>query len=164
MTIISVMMTLSIALTIASPPALAVTMPAVKHAPSYQYVTAAPGQTSGHILLKADYGGDINDYAKAFTLLAATEWEVRVEGPCYSACTIVLHNPFACALPNAVFGFHTAKYYNRTTLEVGDESSVGNQIMWSHYPPRVRERLGGKLSADMVYIKGTDLIRACPVR
>lgn len=137
-------------------------MTTVRHEPLHEYIFAAPGHS--YILLKADGGGDINDYAKAFLLFEQIGSEVWVEGPCLSACTMVLHNPFACAMPKAVFGFHAAKYYNKTTLEVMNESSVGNQIMWNHYPESVKVKLGSKLSPDMIYIKGTDLIRACPVR
>lgn len=114
-----------------------------------------------HFQLNDDYGGDVDAYARAFALLASGGEEIRVTGQCYSACTLVLNNPKACAMPNAVFGFHAARYYNAETREVMGNSAYGNRIMWAHYPDKVKQRLGGRLSDEAVYIKGTDLLPPC---
>jgi hypothetical protein len=114
-----------------------------------------------HFQLNDDYGGDIAAYARAFELLASGGEEIRVTGQCYSACTMVLKNPNACAMPKAIFGFHAARYYNKKTLEIIGESVMGNFIVWMHYPDKVKQRLGGRLTAEPVYIKGTDLLPPC---
>jgi hypothetical protein len=126
----------------------------VSHEPSHEYV-------DGHILLKADYGGNIHSYAETFQLFEDIGSEVWVKSVCLSACTMVLRNPNACALPNALFGFHAARRYDKVTLEIIGESDRGNRIVWSHYPAHVKARLGGRLSPDFVYIKGTELLPPC---
>jgi hypothetical protein len=85
---------------------------------------------------------------------------VKVEDACISACTMVLSNPKACAMPGAHFGFHQARRYNKKSLELLDVSELGNKILWAHYPDKVRARLG-ELKPTMVYIKGTDLLPPC---
>ena len=74
---------------------------------------------------------------------------------------MILHNPKACAMPKAIFGFHAARYYNKSTLEIIGDSNHGTQTMWAHYPDKVKIRLGGRLSDDVVYIRGTDLLPPC---
>lgn len=118
-------------------------------------------EVRGHIQLNDDIGGDIDAYARAFALLASVGDEIWVTGKCLSACTLVLKNPKACAMPNAIFGFHAARYYNPETREALNESPQGNRIMWAHYPDKVKLRLGGRLGYNVVYIKGTDLLPPC---
>lgn len=117
--------------------------------------------TQDHIQLNDDGGGDLDAYARAFALFESNGQEIWVTGKCYSACTLVLKNPKACAMPNAVFGFHAARYYNSETREAMNESTHGNRILWAHYPDKVKLRLGGRLSYNVVYIKGTDLLPPC---
>lgn len=118
-------------------------------------------EAQGHIQLNNDYGGDIAAYARAFELLALVGDEIWVTGQCLSACTMVLKNPKACAMPNAVFGFHAAQHYDPQTLKPLGNSIMGNFIVWAHYPDKVKQRLGGRLTAKPVYIKGTDLLPPC---
>jgi hypothetical protein len=141
--------------------ALAVTTPV--HAESNQGFNRVPEFeiTQDHIQLNDDYGGDLDAYARAFALFESNGQEIWVTGKCLSACTMVLNNPKACAMPNAIFGFHAARLYNAETLEVMGNSVYGNRIMWAHYPDRVKQRLGGRLSDKPVYIKGTDVLPPC---
>ena len=37
----------------------------------------------------------------------------------------------------------------------------GTNLVWAQYPEHVRARLG-QLTPEMVYIKGTELLPACP--
>jgi hypothetical protein len=85
---------------------------------------------------------------------------VKVEDACWSACTLVLSNPNACAMPRAQFGFHEARLYSRSTLEVLEVSEHGNRLLWNSYPENVKARLG-RLTPYMVFIKGTDLLPPC---
>lgn len=149
---------MSVMITLMMVPTMPVT--SVEYRPSINRVPEIE-EVQGHIQLNNDYGGDINAYARAFALLALVGDEIWVTGQCLSACTLVLKNPKACAMPNAVFGFHAARRYNPETLEVMGESTYGTRIMWAHYPDKVKLRLGGRLSADPVYIKGTDLLPPC---
>ena len=133
---------------------LALFMAEVKQKPAYEML-------DDRIVLKTDAGGDIDRYAEFFELVEKTRMPVWVTGTCSSACTMILRNPKACAMPNAVFGFHAARVYNKKTLEVMGDSDNGNRILWSHYPDKVKLRLGGRLGEQMVYMKGTELLPPC---
>ena len=110
-----------------------------------------------HFVIHRDQGGDLEGYALHFSMMKRQARVVKVEDACISACTMVLNNPKACAMPGAHFGFHQAKVYSRSTLEILEVSDAGNKLLWGHYPEKVRARLG-QLTPYMVYIKGTDLL------
>jgi hypothetical protein len=116
---------------------------------------------NGHYVIFMDRGGDVDMYAEYFALLEQSGNPVWVTSYCISSCTMVLRNPKACATPNALFGFHAARKYDKKTLAILGESDVGTQLMWMHYPERVRARLGGRLGAELIYIQGTQLLPAC---
>lgn len=112
------------------------------------------------IRLLPSKGGDIESHVEFFALVAESKMPVEVSGACYSSCTMVLGNPLACAMPGAMFGFHAARRYNKKTLEIIGDSPASTNQLWSYYSDKVRARLG-RLTAEMVYIKGTDLLPAC---
>lgn len=59
-----------------------------------------------------DHGGAVAQYDARWARLAAQGANVRIVGPCKSACTALLgHIPRnrICVTPQARFGFHTAK-------------------------------------------------------
>ena len=109
--------------------------------------------------IAADSGGYVYSYKQAFDSIEGTGLEVRVKDMCSSACTMVLHNPRACAEKAAMFGFHQASSGMKDSKS-GD-GPRGTNLMWAQYPEHVRARLG-QLTPEMVYIKGTELLPACP--
>jgi hypothetical protein len=59
-----------------------------------------------------DHGGSVVQYNRRWAGLAARGVDVKIIGPCQSACTVLLgHIPRnrICVTPNASFGFHLAK-------------------------------------------------------
>jgi hypothetical protein len=63
------------------------------------------------ILITADRGGLITDYAERFLSARVTGEQVVIDGACLSACTLVvgmLPRDKICATPKAVLGFHAA--------------------------------------------------------
>jgi hypothetical protein len=143
-------------------PSIALTMAAlagslvvgeVSQRPSYEFY-------EDHFVLRADIGGDVGAYAKHFADIEKRSIPVRIIGDCLSACTMILKNKLACAMPGARFGFHLAHKYNPETRETGEISDYGNKVLWEHYPIHVRQRLG-TIPLNMIYIKATDFIRPC---
>ena len=95
--------------------------------PKYEYV-------DDHFVIHRDQGGDLEGYALYFSLMKRSGEVVKVEDACISACTMVLNNPKACAMPGAHFGFHQARRYNKSSLDLLDVSEPGNKLLWEHYP------------------------------
>lgn len=59
------------------------------------------------VTIRNDGGGNISHYISRREKLSHVD-QVRVEGKCYSACTIFTTLPNACVMPNAQIGFHGA--------------------------------------------------------
>jgi hypothetical protein len=65
------------------------------------------------------HGGIVTEYNSRWAALASRGVNVRIVGPCQSACTVLLaHIPREriCVTPNASFGFHLAKTATGTSL------------------------------------------------
>src|SRR5258708_38733801 len=64
-----------------------------------------------------NHGGSVVEYDSRWAGLAARGVDVKIVGPCQSACTVLLgHIPRSkiCVAPNASFGFHLAHLSSAT--------------------------------------------------
>jgi hypothetical protein len=90
----------------------------------------APASDSATTIEVSDsHGGSVVAYNARWRELAARGVDVKIVGPCQSACTILLaHIPRnkICVTPSGSFGFHTAK----------DQSATA--ILWNGYQPDIR--------------------------
>ena len=88
--------------------------------------TASPAEVIDVI---DNHGGAVAQYDQRWHGIAARGVDVRIIGPCKSACTVLLaHIPRGkiCVTPDASFGFHQALRPEMTTL------------LWNGYPADVR--------------------------
>lgn len=117
--------------------------------PTFAVPTLATAET---INVYDDHGGIVPDYDAKWTDLAARGVNVRIIGPCQSACTILLaHIPRdrICVTPQARFGFHLAKRPELTAM------------LWGGYAPDIRawiEAHGG-LKPDFMWMGAPDIYR-----
>jgi hypothetical protein len=117
------------------------------------------------IVIKADRGGLITDYAERFLSARATGEQVVIDGACLSACTLVvgmLPRDKVCATPKAVLGFHAAW---RPTKSGGKVSSLpASQAMMDVYPADLRSWIArrGGLTTRMIYLQGRELAAIVP--
>src|SRR6185295_970792 len=66
-----------------------------------------------------NHGGRVTEYSARWSELARQGVNVRIIGPCQSACTVLLgHIPRSriCVTPEASFGFHLAKRADATAM------------------------------------------------
>jgi hypothetical protein len=93
-----------------------------------------------------DHGGDFRPYLDRGQL-------VEIRGTCESACTLWLGLPTdrLCVASHAWLGFHRAAAKSATMAD------MGTQAMWLGYSAPLHARLG-RLTDDMVYLRGRDLI------
>lgn len=107
-----------------------------------------------------DRGGQIGPYLDAFTSLRNSGERVIIDGPCLSACTIVLGvvpRDRICVTRRAQLGFHAA--WNPGSDGRPVLSRAGTNALWSLYPGHVKswlKRRGG-LKPRMVYLSGAEL-------
>lgn len=115
---------------------------------------------AGAIRISGDPGGQIGTYVAKYMQIRQSGENVIIDGPCISACTIILGLVPAnrvCVTPRAVFGFHAAWRHDGSGNIV--TSNGGTRLLWDIYPARVRTLLTrkGGLSRKMVMVRGREL-------
>lgn len=119
------------------------------------------------IRIRNDLGGLISGHMREFALIRDSGRPVVIDGPCYSACTLVLGmipQERLCVTPRARLGFHAAWAYGPDGRRVA--SREGTASLWSNYPPPVRRWItrNGGLSSKTIILSGrqlTSMYRLC---
>ena len=120
---------------------------------------------SATVRIRADPGGQIGPYLENLAVLRSSGERVIIDGPCLSACTMVLGilpREQVCVTHNAVLGFHAAWNYNGHGRRV--TSAVATQALIDIYPPPIRSWLArrGGLSPTMKFLRGRELAAMYP--
>ena len=120
--------------------------------------TMAPA--SAELRIEGSAGGVIGEYLRLFMLARELCHNVVIDGPCLSACTLVLSvmpKSRVCVTRRAVLGFHAAW----TPDEDGQAltHSGATRLMYATYPKAVREwiRRRGGLSRETILLRGREL-------
>ena len=110
-------------------------------------------------------GGQVGPFLDLFERVRATGEIVVIDGPCLSACTLVLSvvpNDRICVTRRAVLGFHAARSIDRRgRLYAEPEASVA---VLEAYPAPVRDwiRRRGGLTSRLLLLRGRDLAAIYP--
>jgi len=114
----------------------------------------------GELRILSSSGGVAASYADYFTKVRNSGQRVVIDGPCLSACTLVLGivpRNRICVTKRAVLGFHAPIFVDRT----GRVSRPTNatRAVTASYPASVRAwlRRKGGLRADFIYLRGPEL-------
>ncbi len=112
-----------------------------------------------------DRGGQIGPYLLQYAQLRQSGERVIVDGPCLSACTLVLGTvprDRICVTPRANFGFHAA--WNYAPGGGSMVSREGTRLLWEVYPPHVRQwiKRHGGLTPRMIFLRGRELSSMYP--
>jgi hypothetical protein len=113
-----------------------------------------------------DKGGQIGPYLDAYVSLRNSGQNVVIDGPCLSACTIVLGvmpRDRICVTRRAQLGFHAA--WNPGADGRPVLSHAGTKALWDLYPGQVRAWLKkrGGLKPQMLILSGPELMSMYPV-
>lgn len=105
-------------------------------------------------------GGQVGPFIDLFDKVRASGERVVIDGPCMSACTLVLSvvpNERICVTRRAVLGFHAARSIDRRgRLYAEPEAS---ELVLEAYPGPVRDwiiRRGG-LTSRLLLLRGREL-------
>jgi hypothetical protein len=105
-------------------------------------------------------GGEVGPFLDLFEKVRTSGERVVIDGPCLSACTLVLSivpNERICVTRRAVLGFHAARSIDRRgRLYAEPEAS---QLVLEAYPDPVRSwiiRRGG-LTSHLLLLRGREL-------
>ena len=110
-------------------------------------------------------GGQVGPFLDMFDRIRASGEPVVIDGPCISACTLVLSvvpNDRICVTRRAVLGFHAARSIDRRgRLYAEPEAS---EAVLEAYPAPVRDwiRRRGGLTSRLLLLRGRDLAAIYP--
>jgi hypothetical protein len=110
-------------------------------------------------------GGQVGPFLDLFEKVRASGETVVIDGPCLSACTLVLSvvpNDRICVTRRAVLGFHAARSIDRRgRLYAEPEAS---EAVLEAYPGPVRDwiRRRGGLTSRLLLLRGRDLAAIYP--
>jgi hypothetical protein len=120
---------------------------------------------SAEVRILASPGGRVGPFLQLFETVRASGERVVIDGPCLSACTLVLMTlprQRICVTPRAVLGFHAATSRDFFGRSVYEPEATG--VVLSAYPSAVRQwivRHGG-LSARLLLLRGRELAAMYP--
>src|SRR5580698_8405104 len=127
-------------------------------------LAAMPARAEVRIL--GSMGGRVGPFIDLFDKVRATGERVVIDGPCMSACTLVLSvvpNDRICVTRRAVLGFHGARSIGRRgRLNAEPEAS---ELVLETYPAAVRDwiRRHGGLTSRLLLLRGRELSAIYPV-
>ncbi len=110
-------------------------------------------------------GGQVGPFLDLFEGVRASGERVVIDGPCLSACTLVLSivpNERICVTRRAVLGFHAARSIDRRGRMYAEPEA--SELVLEAYPAAVRgwiQRRGG-LSSRLLLLRGRDLAAIYP--
>jgi hypothetical protein len=112
------------------------------------------------VRIKADPGGQIGPYLKELVALRGSGERVIIDGPCLSACTMllgVIPPERICVTSRARLGFHAAWHPGEDGRPV--TSREATKLLMDIYPEHVRSWINrrGGLSRKMMYLTGHEL-------
>src|SRR5215469_2091571 len=120
-----------------------------------------PVPATADVRIKASNGGDVLAYLAFFSLLEQSGERVILDGPCFSACTLVLAaipRERICVTSRAALGFHAAQLLD-TRSRKRYPAPAATQLLASTYPEGIRswiERHGG-LTSKLIILRGQEL-------
>ena len=103
-------------------------------------------------------GGEVSSYLAVFARVRQSGDRVIIDGPCLSACTLVLSTipkNRICVTRRAVLGFHAPKYVDPRSGRMS-RSSEATRIVTQSYPAGVRAwiKKRGGLTQKVIYLRG----------
>jgi hypothetical protein len=122
-----------------------------------------PAQAEVRILASA--GGQVGTFLDLFERVRASGERVVIDGPCLSACTLVLSmvpNDRICVTRRAVLGFHAARSIDRRGRIYAEPEA--SELVLQTYPAPVRGwiRRRGGLTSRLLLLRGRELAAIYP--
>ena len=115
---------------------------------------------SADVRIRSSPGGEVGTYLTLFELVRKSGERVIIDGPCLSACTLVLSivpTHRICVTARAVLGFHAAVAVDRHGNRFS--ASDATRVIATTYPAPIRAwitRHGG-LSRKLLLLRGREL-------
>jgi hypothetical protein len=127
-------------------------------------IAAAPARAD--IWIRSSPGGEVRKYLMMFEELRTSGQRVVIDGPCLSACTLVLSTiprDRICMTRRAVLGFHAARLIDGRGREY--LAPEATRMLEATYPTPVRAWIArkGGLKRKLITLRGQELAAMYPV-
>jgi len=127
------------------------------------WTLAVPAQAEIRIL--GSPGGQVGPFLDLFEQVRNSGERVVIDGPCLSACTLVLStvpNERICVTRRAILGFHAARSIDRRGRTYAEPEA--SELVLEAYPPPVRNwiRRRGGLTSRLLLLRGRELAAIYP--
>lgn len=114
-------------------------------------------------------GGQVGEFLDLFEAVRDSGERVVIDGPCLSACTLVLSivpRDRICVTRRAVLGFHAARSVDRLGRFYAEPEA--SEVVLEAYPTQVRDWISrrGGLTSRLLVLRGRELsamYRPCPI-
>ena len=105
-------------------------------------------------------GGEVSSYLRLFATVRQSGERVIIDGPCLSACTLVLSTipqDRICVTSRARLGFHAAWRAAAGSRKVA--AADGTELLMEIYPQQIRSWIAqhGGLTPQVIYLRGRKL-------
>jgi hypothetical protein len=120
---------------------------------------------SAEVRIEASPGGEASSFIEFFEQLRQSRERVVIDGPCFSACTLVLiimPRSRICVTQRAVFGFHAAKAIDQYGREY--PAPEVTRVVAAAYPAPIHNwiKLHGGLTRAPIFLGGRELAGMYP--
>ena len=129
------------------------------------FLLAALVPAFAEVRILSSQGGEVTQYLRLFAAVRATGERVVIDGPCLSACTLLLStvpNSRICVTRRAVLGFHAARAVDRQGRVYAAPEAT--KVVAATYPAPVRAWISrhGGLSSRLILLRGRELAALYP--
>ena len=126
---------------------------------------AATAPVRAEIRILASPGGQVGPFLDLFERVRASGERVVIDGPCLSACTLVLStvpSERICVTRRAVLGFHGARSIDQRGRMYSEPEA--SQAVLAAYPAAVRNWISrrGGLTSRLLLLRGRELAAIYP--
>ncbi len=117
------------------------------------------------VRILASPGGEVGPFLDLFERVRESGERVVIDGPCLSACTLVLDmvpNNRICVTRRAILGFHAARSVDRQGRIYAEPEA--SELVLEAYPAAVRGwiRRRGGLNSRLLLLRGRELAAIYP--
>jgi hypothetical protein len=120
---------------------------------------------SAEIRIIQSPGGEVGPFLDLFERVRASGERVVIDGPCLSACTLVLSmvpGERICVTKRAVLGFHAARSMDQRGRSYAEPEA--SAVVLAAYPAAVRDWISrhGGLTSHLLLLRGRELSAIYP--
>jgi hypothetical protein len=113
------------------------------------------------VRIEGSTGGVVSNFLELFQVLRRSGQRVVIDGPCYSACTLVLSTiprDRICVTRRAVLGFHAPKLVDGYGQEYPAPEAT-TRVVTAAYPAAIRNWISrhGGLTDRPIFLRGREL-------